>query len=74
MSTEDITPEERRDHAKYMALSDQVFAWALENETEIIEMVVSKEFTDDQEFLSNLGIVAIHALIRYKADILKENM
>ena len=74
MSTEDLTPEERRDHAKYMAVTDQVFAWAIENETKIIEMVVTKEFTDDQEFLTNLGIVAIHALIRHKADILKENM
>lgn len=74
MGKEEITPEERKEYAKYMAEADQVFAWAIENENTILEMMTTKEFTDDPDFLTNLAIVAVYALIRYRADIIKENL
>lgn len=74
MGKEEITPEERKEYAKYMAEADQVFAWAIENENAILEMMTTKEFTDDPDFLTNLAIVAVYALIRYRADIIKENL
>jgi len=75
MSKDDeITPEERRAYAKYMGEADQVFAWAKENETAILTMITTKEFTDDPDFLTNLGIVAMHGLTRHRADVIRDEM
>ena len=75
MSKDDeITPEERNAYAKYMREADQVFAWAKEHETEILTMILTKEFTDDPEFLTNIAIVAMHGLTRHRADVIKDEM
>ena len=71
---EDTTPEERNAYTNYIRKEDQVFAWAKENETAILTMIVSKEFTDDPDFLTNLAIVAMHGLTRHRADVLKDEI
>lgn len=73
MSQDDLTPEERKEYATYMAQADQAFAWAIEHESEILKMILTKDWTDDPDFLTNMGIVVYHALIRHRADMLKED-
>ena len=66
------TPEEEKAYALYLAKEDQILAWARENEDAILKLIVTKKIPDEDNFIENLAILAMSAMIRHKADLIQE--
>jgi len=69
---DELTAEETGAYAVFLAKEDQILAWAREHEDAILGVVVSNKIPDDANFLANLAMLAMSAMIRHRADLIQE--